>query len=572
MDAGRKEVDTALDELEKRVHEVYKDAYREIQEKTDDYFRRFQIKDEIKRKQVQAGKITEQEYKIWRRNQLLVGDRWKEMEDVIAEDLSNANQIAASMANEFSYDAYAMGHNYGAFSVEAMAGNEIGVSYTLHDRRTVERLVRDNPELLPKSRIDIPLDMRWNKQKMTAQLTQGIILGESVPDIAKRLQTVTGMNEVSAIRNARTMTTGAENAGRVDSYKAAKDKGIDVAQQWLATLDSRTRDSHRHMDGEIVKVGEEFSNGCKFPGDPKGRPHEVYNCRCTLIPVINGIGGVKVDDLSMRNHRHMEEESYEEWKEAKTPKSKQTQTETPKTETVKPAKKEEPERKKLFTWSELKTKEDLEQLSAQFCNDTWKMKNYTGTDFTGVDIETAGRVVKRCGEFYDEFNVDMFCGIMAPAGNTKAGQIISGAQAAFNTATRQMYLNRKSFASSTAIDKAIATDRKAYTDYLAHPERYNLSKSLEKLLNASAKSGRVTVPTTLEQVVDHELGHALTKTIKNMGEYDRVYSRMSTYAENVSGYACESFQEYIAESFCSWRIGETVADPMLIKLFERARR
>lgn len=575
MDAGMKEVDAALAELEKRVHEVYAEAYRDIQDKTEDYFRRFRIKDQIKLKDLNAGKITEDEYRTWRRNQLLVGDRWREMSEVIAQDLANANQIAASMANEFRYDAYAMGHNYGAFSVEAMAGSDIGVSYTLYDRRTVERLIRDEPQLLPnlppEKMLDIPKDKIWNKQKMTSQLTQGILQGESVPELARRLRSVTDMDEVASLRNARTMANGAQNAGRVDSYKAAQGMGIKLSQQWLATLDGRTRHNHRQIDGEVVEIGKEFSNGCKFPGDPDGRPHEVYNCRCTLIPVIPGISAA-VDDLKVRNHDHLDGMSYEEWKAGKQTKAtKQTptqkQTETKKAETPKT-----PEREKLFTWSEPKTREDLEQLSAQFCKDTWKMKNYTGTDFTGVDVETAGRVVKRCGEFYDEFDVPMFNGIMAPAGNTKAGKQIGGAQAAFNSATRQVYLNRKTFASAATIDKALAEDRKAYLDLVAHPERYKIAGALERILKASEKSGRATVPTTLEQVIDHELGHAITRKIKDMGEYDKVYARMNTYASGISGYACESFSEYIAESFCSWRMGETVADPMLIKLFERARR
>ncbi len=30
-----------------------------------------------------------------------------------------------------------------------------------------------------------------------------------------------------------------------------------------------------------------FSNGCMYPGDPDGKPSEVYNCRCTMIAVMD---------------------------------------------------------------------------------------------------------------------------------------------------------------------------------------------------------------------------------------------------------------------------------------------
>lgn len=54
-----------------------------------------------------------------------------------------------------------------------------------------------------------------------------------------------------------------------------------MVKQWDAALDSRTRDSHARLDGEIRELDEKFSNGLMFPGDPSGRPEEVINCRCT---------------------------------------------------------------------------------------------------------------------------------------------------------------------------------------------------------------------------------------------------------------------------------------------------
>ena len=58
-------------------------------------------------------------------------------------------------------------------------------------------------------------------------------------------------------------------------------KGADVLKQWDATLDGRTRESHRRVDGEIRELDEKFSNGLMFPGDPSGGAAEVVNCRCT---------------------------------------------------------------------------------------------------------------------------------------------------------------------------------------------------------------------------------------------------------------------------------------------------
>ena len=133
----------------------------------------------------------------------------------------------------------------------------------------------------------------------------------------------------STIRYARTMTTGAENAGRINSYKRAENMGIEIEQQWLATLDNRTREEHREMDGEHVKIGEKFSNGCEYPGDPNGDPATVWNCRCSLIPLLIGIDDEDVTDLSERESSKLDDMSYSEWKKAKPkyePSEKQKKT------------------------------------------------------------------------------------------------------------------------------------------------------------------------------------------------------------------------------------------------------
>lgn len=306
-DAGHAAVDRELQKMEKKIASVYQQASKEMDKKYRQYTKDFRAKDKAKRQDLKDGKISQQEYQQWRMGQIMTSQRWAEMRDTLAQDLTNANMIAMDLVNEGMSTMYAIGHNYGTFQVEQ--GSLMDTSYTLYDRRTVERLLKDNPDLLPAPRVNIPKDQRWNQQKIQSAILQGILQGESIDDIARRLQNVTTMNHAAAVRNARTATTGAENAGRVDSYKRAQDMGISMKQQWLATLDGRTRHSHRAIDGEIVKVGEEFSNGCEYPGDPHGHPKEIYNCRCTLVPVIDG-----VDQSDAPRRSRLGNVSYDEWK------------------------------------------------------------------------------------------------------------------------------------------------------------------------------------------------------------------------------------------------------------------
>lgn len=93
-----------------------------------------------------------------------------------------------------------------------------------------------------------------------------------------------------AERIARTECLRASNTYRYDTL--VNDDLIDY-YQWYSNIDSRTRGrrkgdkaNHIVLDGEIVRKGEVFSNGLRYPGDPNAPGYETINCRCTLVPYI----------------------------------------------------------------------------------------------------------------------------------------------------------------------------------------------------------------------------------------------------------------------------------------------
>lgn len=311
-DIGHEQTDKELKKLEKKITQEYQKATKEVEKKMNDYLSKFAKKDKEMAKKVKNGEITSQEYAEWRQNQMLTGKRWEQMRDTLAQDLVNADKIAAGMINDTLPDAYALNFNYGTYEVES--GAEINTSFTLYDHDTVERLMREDPKIIPKARIDIPKDQLWNRQKITSAVTQGILQGESIDKIAKRLGKVTDMDRNAAIRNARTYTTAAENGGRIDSYERANKQGIQVNKMWMATLDDRTRYEHRHLDGVSIPNDEAFEiDGYKidYPGDPDAEPEMIYNCRCTLVADIKGI-----DYNDERNDSKLGEMTYDEWKHA----------------------------------------------------------------------------------------------------------------------------------------------------------------------------------------------------------------------------------------------------------------
>lgn len=86
-----------------------------------------------------------------------------------------------------------------------------------------------------------------------------------------------------AERIARTEINAANN---LVSHQRLLESGLVDYKQWVSAEDGRVRTSHKHLNGEIARIGEPFSNGLQYPGDHNGRVEEFINCRCTLVPYI----------------------------------------------------------------------------------------------------------------------------------------------------------------------------------------------------------------------------------------------------------------------------------------------
>lgn len=294
-DLGHTLTDKKLRDLERRIARLYAQAGRELQSTIDAYFDQFAKRDEEMKAligEIANGKEwTEQDYKQWRLAQIGRGERYQALRERIAQRMTNANAVAIAYINDETPGVYSLNRNYAAYTIEQVAGN---VGFDLWDEQTVRRLIVEQPELMPSyppaRALRRGIDLAYGRRQITASVTSSILQGRSLRGIADDLQQrITTMDRTSAVRTARTAFTGAQNAGRMDSYAAAEQMGIKLKKEWLATLDGRTRHSHAALDGEKVGTDEKFSNGCRFPGDPQGRPGEVYNCRCTMVAALDDV-------------------------------------------------------------------------------------------------------------------------------------------------------------------------------------------------------------------------------------------------------------------------------------------
>lgn len=211
----------------------------------------------------------------------IMNNRYKALTRDVAESISKVNQTAAAYINGQLPQIYSVNYNEVArYANGAMRGR---VSFELVDAGAIKRLSTVEENLLPYKYVNGKKDIRWNVSKINSEITQGILQGESIPHMAERLKDVVGMNQVGAIRNARTTVTSAQNKGRMDMLHNAEAKGVIMKKGWSAHIDGRERTSHAELDGDFVGIDEEFANGLQYPGDPDGEPEEVYNCRCSLV-------------------------------------------------------------------------------------------------------------------------------------------------------------------------------------------------------------------------------------------------------------------------------------------------
>lgn len=159
---------------------------------------------------------------------------------------------------------------------------KIQTTFDIYNEKAVD-LIESGTNLLPDYNVDKTADLEYNEEQINSTVESAIINGNSIDEIAENLSDrLESVNENSAVRTARTAAISALNAGTLESFYEAQEMGIKIWKKWVATLDDRTRPSHQMIDGETVELDEEFTNGLQYPGDPKGDPSEVYNCRCTL--------------------------------------------------------------------------------------------------------------------------------------------------------------------------------------------------------------------------------------------------------------------------------------------------
>lgn len=258
--------DATLKALEKQIKATYTKAYQEMKKEMTDILSKIEVNPEMSLAQKMAlmGKY----------------DRLNTLSTQLANTAYNANTMAQKMINNEMVNIYELNYNESA--------ERLG--FGLIDHTAIKKILKEEEN--PFNMISSLRDKEGIRNQMKGQLLSGLLKGESMQKIARRLKDVSEKSLKDCIRIARTETTRVQNSAKMDIGKEGQRLGFEMWKRWVSTTDGRVREDHLAMNGVEVPQDEPFvlPDGSKmmFPADISlgADVSQVVNCRCTMIEFI----------------------------------------------------------------------------------------------------------------------------------------------------------------------------------------------------------------------------------------------------------------------------------------------
>ncbi len=480
MSYADKWTDEQLEELEKKISEVYSDAQKELEKTAKDYFEKFAERDEEERAKLESGKITKQQYKQWRLAQMGRGERFNKLAEEMAHRATATNEVAVAYVNDVTPSIYTLNRNHEAYMIEKLGYDmKIGQDFTLINEQTIKRMIVENPDIMPyyppARAVKRGIDLEYGQKYIKKHVTSGILQGKGVGKIADDLQRdLTNMNRASALRTARTAVTSAQNGGRQATMERAVEMGIPIQKKWKCVHDIRTRHEHGAADGQTVPVNEPFIVGGEklmHPGDPSGSGWNIYNCRCVEGSVEKE--GIVAEKRQMRarnpetgRNELVEDMTYEEWAKARGLKPNKTKAKTVVQEKTK--------------FVPAKTKAEAEAFSKSVGIDA---------DYSKYDISVANAINETMEEYVNIFGEHAFDNL------DKISSFVKGEKThewgGYNSKEKSIKI--RGVSSKDAIEKTGKTMQKYAEGYFStgsnlHIIRHELGHSVHDVVDGSVSS------------------------------------------------------------------------------------
>lgn len=314
--------------MEQRMRKAYQAAITDIQKKLDDFYEKYakdnkislqEAKLKLNAKDTQSVQNIAEEYrKLLNRKRIGRGTQQKLKEIVskakatrydellvnCVEQLAKVGVEANDEMDDTASLMYKDAFGHTMFNTQKTLG--MGVNFNLPSERLIR--VASNIEWLGstfKERTGYTLDAVTNN--IETIMTEAFIQGKNPDKLGKLLARQFNMSENACKRDMRTLTTMITNQASVMAYKNCE---LVEEYEFVATLDGKTSDKCRAMDGKRFKIIEAvaFVN----------LPPLHYNCRSTTIPYFDDLDEFSASDRIARDESGKsyfvgEDVTYKDW-------------------------------------------------------------------------------------------------------------------------------------------------------------------------------------------------------------------------------------------------------------------
>jgi hypothetical protein len=519
-----------LDELEKEYQEALKDIKLKIQQ----YMAMPETKSRIYHRQYQEN-----------------------LKKQIEAALEKLHSDEYTTINQYLHDSYT-----DAF---------VGTMYDLHiqgvpviapiDQNAVIKAVMTDTRLNKPLYQKLGIDVNKLKRAISNEISRGIASGLLYEEIARNIQFRTNAPIGRAKTIARTEGHRIQQASAEDARQVAKSKGADVVKQWDATLDGKTRTTHRQLDGQIRETDEQFELGNKkamYPGD-FGDPAEDCNCRC--VALTRSRSALDADELSTLKDRAKafgldKTDSFKDFEK----------------KYLKAA--EEVAKEPAITFVPAKTKGEAETFAKAFADNV---------DYKGVSLENANIINEQLAVLTSKYPIN------------KLEKIAAGGRGSMSANYNHLLISRNKIGkvleegheNFLRMQQDVIEELKTIKERFAGKKRlpFDVQKNVEKLENG-LRFKRWGVHGIYEDhvkwVVTHEYGHIVSDqyfglingdsanpniktnwSIRSVSErwkkiFEKAYREGDVY--NISQYGSTNHKEFFAECFVAREIGEKLPD------------
>ncbi|MCG6796357.1 minor capsid protein [Geobacillus sp. YHL] len=221
------------------------------------------------------------------------------IERQIQEEIRNIAVSEVAIVTSILATICALAYYRTAYEIEKSIG--VVISFSLLRKEVIDEIVNFNWSGIKFS------ERIWDNtnalvKALRTELYLGIQQGESIDKIAKRIDK---QFNSKAFQSKRLILTELSRVVSSAQEKIYRDSGIVQKVQWVATLEGNTCEQCARLDGKQFDIDDQT----------KPSPPRHPNCRCCLIPIIEGYEPTKRKDNETK--QVIEYQSYDEWAKSK---------------------------------------------------------------------------------------------------------------------------------------------------------------------------------------------------------------------------------------------------------------